>query len=254
MTIIDQSEDIRRVPPVTVHTTELAIRCLTGGTAGALPADDVAALAGHLVLRKLDSGQVVFDPQDRPDGVWLVRSGVVELMMGSGQSRLVVQVLREGDVFGDVSLLTDRESSYYPRAACATICLWLAADDFLRLLAHRPAIARLWLSHCAARFFDSQARLPGLLEGSLPQRTAVLLIREARGGMITLSQATLAAMLGIPRPSVNRVLRMFQRQGLISLSYRRIRILDEIRLCDVTHDAYSRSPLAAPRREGMLNR
>ncbi|MGH3911851.1 MAG: Crp/Fnr family transcriptional regulator [Pseudonocardiaceae bacterium] len=247
MTTIVQSEAIRRVPTVTVHTTELVIRCLTGGVAGALPADDVAALAAHLVVRKLDSGQVVFGPQDRPDGVWIIRSGAVELMLETGRPRMVAQVLREGDVFGDVPLLTERESPYYSRAACVTICMWLAADDFLLLLAHRPAIARLWLSSCAARFIDSQVRLPGLLEGPLPQRTAALLICEARGSLITLSQATLAAMLGIPRPSVNRVLRAFQRQGLISLSYRRIRILDETRLCDVAHDAPSGKPMALPR-------
>jgi CRP/FNR family transcriptional regulator, cAMP and macrophage regulator len=238
MTTTCHPEAVRNVGTVTVRTAELAARCLAGGAAGVLPADDVAALAAHLVVRNLRSSQVVFGPDNWPDGVWIVQSGAVELMVGTGQRRLVAQVLREGDVFGDVELLTGRESPHHARAACATTCLWLAADGFLRLLAHRPAIARLWLCSCAARLFDGQARLPGLLEGPLPQRAAVLLAGEARDGLVALSQATLAAMLGIPRPSLNRVLRTFQRQGLISLSYRRIRILDKARLHAAAHDAH----------------
>lgn len=237
MTTLSRPDAVRRVSAVTVRTTELILRRLTGGAACAVPAADVAALACRLVVRRLHSGQVVFTPDDRPDGVWIIRSGAVELMVGTGRARLVAQVLRDGDVFGDVELLTGRKPSYRPRAAGSTVCLWLAAEDFLRLLTHHPAIARLWLSSCAARFSDSQARLPGLLEGPLPQRTAVLLMGEAREGLVALSQATLAAMLGIPRPSLNRVLQGFQQQGLISLSYRRIRILDRTRLHAAAHDA-----------------
>lgn len=41
-----------------------------------------------------------------------------------------------------------------------------------------------------------------------------------------LPQRTLAAMLGVQRPSLNKVLRQFEQQGLLELSYRSVRILD----------------------------
>lgn len=235
MTAVGHSESVRNVHTVTVRAAESVVRSLAGGAACALPADDVAALATHLVVRKLRSGQLVFAPGKRPDGVWIVQSGAVELTVGTGRQRLVTQILCDGDIFGDIPLLIDRASVYHARTVRSTTCLWLAQDDFLRLLAQRPAITRLWLSSCAARFFDSQERLPGLLDGPLPQRTAALLLREARGGVVALSQATLAAMLGVPRPSLNRVLQAFQQRDLISLSYRRVGILDLVRLGHAAH-------------------
>lgn len=230
MTITGHVEAVRQGRAVTVRAAELVVNCLADGAACALSTEDVAALATHLVVRKLHPGQVVFASDQLPDGVWIVLSGAVELMVGTGKNPVVAQVLRDGDVFGDILLLIDRVSPYHSRVVRGTTCLWLAAPDFSRLLADRPAIARLWLRSCAARHVDSQTRLLGLLDGSLAQRTAVLLLCEARAGVVALSQATLAAMLGSPRPSVNRVLRLFQQQGLITLNYGRLCIVDEVRL------------------------
>jgi CRP-like cAMP-binding protein len=105
-------------------------------------------------------------------------------------------------------------------------CLFLSAAAFERLLAERPAIARRWLSSVAVRLARSEARLVGLLGGSLAEQAARLLLEEASDGLVPLPQRTLAAMLGLQRPSLNKLLRDFERQGLIELGYRSVRILD----------------------------
>lgn len=230
MTITGHVGAVRQGRAVTVRAAELVVNCLAYGAACALPGADVAALAEHLVVRTLRPGQLVFASEQRPDGVWIVRSGAVELVVETGRNPEASQVLRDGDVFGDIPLLIDSVSPYHSRALRGTTCLWLSAQDFLRLLADRPAIARLWLRSCAARYVDSQERLLRLLDGSLAQRTAALLLCEARAGVVALPQATLAAMVGSTRPSMNRILRMFQQQGLIILNYGRLRIIDEVRL------------------------
>src|SRR6266540_3420406 len=77
------------------------------------------------------------------------------------------------------------------------------------------------------RLARSQARLLGLLGGSLAEQAARLLLDEAGDGdVVVLPQRTLAAMLGVQRPSLNKVLRQFEEQGLLELSYRSVRILD----------------------------
>lgn len=235
MTITGHRNAVREGRAVTVRAAELVVNCLTEGgrTMGALPTEDVAALAAHLGVRKLHPGQVAFVADQPPDGVWFVRSGAVELLLGHARRPVVARVLRDGDVFGDTPLLIDRASPYEARAMRATTCFWLAAQDFLQLLADRPAMARLWLRSCAERFVDSQARMSGLLDGSLAQRVAGLLLCEARAGVVPLSQGILAAMIGSPRPSVNRVLRVFRQQGLISMNYCQLRIVEEARLREV---------------------
>lgn len=237
---------------VTAGGAGWAARCIGCGDA-ALPDEDLAALAAQLKRWAIRAGDVLFTPGKRPAGVWVIRTGAIELAVGRDAHRLVLQVLRAGDVAGDVPLLTRQPLPYEARAVQAASGLLLPAAAFTEMLSDHPALARLWLSGMTARFAGSQARILALLDGGLPQRAASLLLREARQGSVDLPQATLAAMIGTPRPSLNRVLRRFESAAMISLRYRHIQILRPGRLAAIAHsrpDAAHHTPprLATPDR------
>src|SRR5215472_14346545 len=205
-------------------------RCVGRGEAAPLRPDDVAALAGMLRVREFTPGQVAFRAGDPAAGVWIVREGRIELSVGSGSRRVVVALLRPGDVDGDIPLLLAMPMPYTGRALSDARCLHLGSGDFEQLLATRPPVGRRWLSSVAQRLAASQARVLGLLGGSLTAQAARLLAEEAHDGRVTLPQRTLAAMLGVQRPSLNKVLKDLERDGLIRISYRHIEIRDTTRL------------------------
>ncbi len=177
---------------------------------------------------------MLFAAGSGPPGVWLIQSGRVELSVGSGRRRAVLSVLREGDVDGDIQLLR-MLPPYTARALEKARCLFLAPAEFEKLLNANGQLARRWLTSVAARLATSQARLVGLLGGSLTAQTARLLADEAdSSGRIAMSQATLAAMLGARRPSVNKVLGELAAAGLLDVSYRRIQVLDREALLGVS--------------------
>jgi CRP-like cAMP-binding protein len=201
-------------------------RCVGRGAAAPLHLDDVAALAGTLSVREFAPGKVAFKAGDAAAGVWIVRDGRVELSMGAGRRRAVVYLLRPGDVDGDIQLLLGMPMPYTGRALTGATCLFLSTRDFEHLLAARPPIARRWLSSVAQRLAASQARVLGLLGGSLTAQACQLLGEEAGDGRVALPQRTLAAMLGVQRPSLNKVLKELERDGLIRIGYSAIDILD----------------------------
>lgn len=49
---------------------------------------------------------------------------------------------------------------------------------------------------------------------------------ECREGSVALPQASLAALLGVRRPSLNKVLRDLEHAGVVELSYRCVDTLD----------------------------
>ena len=204
-------------------------RCVGRGQSAPLRGDDVTALASTLAVRTFQPGSVLFGGGQAP-GVWIVRDGRIELSVGSGRRRAVVQLLRPGDVDGDIQLLLDMPLPYTGRALSEVTCLFLAPSDFEQLLAVRPGIARRWLSSVAQRLAASQARILALLGGSLAVQAASLLAEEAVDGRVELPQRTLAAMLGVQRPSLNKVLKDFERAGLIRISYSTIEVTDPGRL------------------------
>lgn len=62
---------------------------------------------------------------------------------------------------------------------------------------------------------------PGDVDGDIQ-----LLVEEAEDGRVELPQRTLAAMLGVQRPSLNKVLKDLEREGLITIGYSAIDITD----------------------------
>jgi len=205
-------------------------RCVGRGGTAPLLREDVTALAGTLATRELVPGEVLFAAGQASPGVWIVRQGQIELAVGSGRRRSVVAVLRAGDVDGDIPLLLDMPLAYTARALTESTCLYLDRPAFEHLLASRPAIARRWLSSVAQRVSSGQSRLIAMLGRPLPAQVAQLLLDEADEGSVQLAQRTVAAMLGVQRPSLNKILKDFERDGLIAIRYAGITIVDADRL------------------------
>jgi CRP-like cAMP-binding protein len=201
-------------------------RCVGRGAAAPLHPDDLAALAGTLQLVEYMPGTVVFPAGQPASGVWIVRQGHIELAVGSGRRRAVVAVLHPGDVDGDIPLLMEMPLAYTARALTDSTCLFLEHAAFEQLLATHPAISRRWLSSVAQRVTAAQARLIGMLGRSLTAQLAQLLLDEAADDRVELAQRTLAAMLGVQRPSINKILKDFERDRLIAVGYAAIQIID----------------------------
>jgi CRP-like cAMP-binding protein len=232
-------------PDRLVREAAWVARCV--GRADTVPFTDadLDALASSLARREFQQGSVLFTQAAPPAGVWIIQRGSVELAVRSGRRRAVVALLRPGDVEGDVALVLGKPPPYTARAREATVCLFLDAGDFRRLLRRHPAIAQRWLTSCAIRLARSHARILELLEGSLLQRVARLLLDEAVEGHVLLPQRTLAAMLGVHRQSFNKTLKDLEARRAIVVAYADIQILDT--------DALTRV-VAGPRPEARVGR
>ena len=105
---------------------------------------------------------------------------------------------------------------------------------FERLLATHPQLSRRWLTSVSQRLARSHSRLTNLLGQPLEVQVAQLLLEEQVDDVVNLTQTTVAALLGVRRPSVNRVLKRFARAGMVQVSYGKVQIIDADALAAVT--------------------
>lgn len=201
-------------------------RCVGRAESAPLRPGDLEGLARFLRVRTLEAGEPLHHVGGEPAGVYIVRQGCLELAVPGRTGRVVIQTLRPGDVDGDIQLLLDMPMPYEARANTSTTVLVIRRGDFARLLSSHPALSQRWLTSVSQRLARSHARLTGLLGQSLEVQVAQLLLEESEDGTVVLSQATLAAMLGARRPSVNKVLRSFEERGWVELGYRTVRLRD----------------------------
>lgn len=216
--------------PSAVRAAAWVARCVGRGASAPLGDDDLAGLAALLEIRRVPAGGLVYAAGSELSGVWIVRSGQLELAVGSGRRLVTVQIMRPGDVDGDIQMLLGMPPPYTARALTETVLLHVPASGFEPLLVEHPRLALRWMTSVASRLASSQGRLLELLGRSLVEQVARLLLDEAVDGAIELPQRTLAAMLGAQRPSLNKVLADLRRSGLIETGYRSIRVVDEDRL------------------------
>lgn len=115
---------------------------------------------------------------------------------------------------------------YSAEALADSICLQLDGDHFKGLFGQHPELARRWMISIATRLATSQQRLVDLLGIQLAHQAARVTIDEAVDGKPPYVQATVAALLGARRPSLNKVVSELRRRRLIDVGYRSITVLD----------------------------
>ena len=219
---------------------------------GMTDADVDALLASSQVrLVRYKKGEIIFHEGDVPERLFLLISGAVRILKDtySGRQIFLGEIRKPGVMFGEVYLFIERHAyDMFTQALVPTELLEISS----RMLTQGAADAAL------SEAYDSQrVRLQGLLQknllrdfarkayqmnnmlkvlasGSLRGKIAryLMLQPQQADGKICLpeSRESTAIYLAVSRPALSRELSAMQREGILSVESRTIRILDRERL------------------------
>ncbi len=179
-------------PPGETPPTEGAVPSLSAAEALAatpffceLSAVDLARLVPDLEEYHVAPGRAVFRQGDPADGLYLIRSGTVEVTVTEGGGTQAVTTLTAPAHFGEGALLTDapRSSS---AVAVTPLALWrLSRERFEALLRDRPELALRIAAELAGRLAEATRRL------SASQQQVATVARAAYGALDPPAQALL---------------------------------------------------------------
>ena len=197
----------------------------------------VDALTKRGTRRRLASGQILFSEGQTDARVFLVESGSIEIGIGSrdGQ-RLTLNVLRPGDVFGEIAMLDGGA-----RTADA-----VAREDARVASLDRAGFFALFPSELDAYEFVVQLLCRRLRwvnrhteRGRLRTASAMLASRllmvgeEGSTDWIRVSQEELAEGAGITREYANRLLGEWAAAGIVEKKRGAVRILGRAALSEL---------------------
>ena len=97
----------------------------------------VSAASG-IVEQHLEPGEAVFDQGDLGDRVYVIREGECEVLQNEGGKDKQIAVLRSGEYFGEMAVLSDLSRNATVRALSPTNVLVIPKDDFDMLKANVP--------------------------------------------------------------------------------------------------------------------
>jgi CRP-like cAMP-binding protein len=194
-----------------------------------LPESDLAELAAVAQFIHLNADQLLFIKGDPGHQLYVVSRGVIRISSNSSDGKeTILNLLRAGQSFGEVALLDGQERTANATAHEASELLVLERRDLMAFLDHHPeAMRRMLVAVCSRLRWISEA-LEDAHFLDLPRRLAkrILLLsqlfgqRHSSGGIriaLQLSQQDLAELLVVTRESVNRQLRQWESEGLMTL-------------------------------------
>jgi CRP-like cAMP-binding protein len=203
-------------------------RCLGRGELFPFTGEEIELLATSIGVRRLGAGAPLLHEGKAVEFMGLIEAGEVELYRRTALRRVALQILREGDLLGDIPFFCRMPAPFSARAVSDAVVIEIDRDTLTRLLETQPALANRFMFSLASRLERMQRRLLQLTTGDLRSQVATLLLDEVGdgSGSLRLPQATLAELLGATRPSVNRVLKVLESEGLLRLTYRQIEVRD----------------------------
>ena len=169
---------------------------------------------------QVEKGEFIFFQSDPAEKVYIVRSGLVSIVLGSPDGReMVINEMHRGDFFGEVGVLTSQPRSTSAIAREDSELLALPRQAFLGILETEPTFARRILDMTANRLRGSSERESALAFLDAQARLARLLLqldKQTTGkGYVTISQEELAQRTGQTRQTVAKALGRWRRVGWI---------------------------------------
>ena len=189
------------------------------------------ALARAAKPTRMEKGGYLFFQGDSSEKGYIVRSGLISIILESQDGRkLVINEMRSGDFFGEVGLLTKGTRSSSAIARTDGELLVIPRGAFLSVLDAEPALVRRLLELIAMRLRDSSERESALAFLDAQDRLARLLLQlghqELEKGYITISQEEMAERTGQTRQTVAKALGRWRRAGWLITGRGRIMLLN----------------------------
>jgi CRP-like cAMP-binding protein len=191
----------------------------------------VEAVAVRVTVRE---GETLFSQGEPGDALYIIERGEIVISVSAADGRrLALDVLREGEVFGEIALFGgDRTATATASVDC--VLRRTRRSDILAMLRRHPELALDFIDLLCDRLRTVSDKLEGRTFLPVPARLADrLLYLEAKlgdGGRVVVSQADLAEFVGATREGVAKTLAIWRSRKWVALSRGVIHIVDRAAL------------------------
>lgn len=198
------------------------------------------------VDRRFDDGQMIFQRGDAGNSMMLVLRGQIKISIVSDEGKeLIFSIVPPGECFGEIALLDGQPRSADAAAIGKCVLFTLLRQDFIPFLERHPQVATGLLEVLCGRLRATSEFIERLAFQNTPARLARLLIKLAsihgtttpEGVRIAhkLSQQDIGNIIATSRESVNKQLRLWRAEGLLTVEQGYITLLQPAALNRLAH-------------------
>jgi len=198
-----------------------------------LPPATLDHITTYVRRRSVPKGTVIFRKGDPGVGLIGVLSGAVKISVASADGRdVVLNIIREGEVFGEIALLDGRARTADATTMSDCELMTIERREFIPFLRSQPDVTLKLMEILCSRLRRTSEQVHEMTFLNLSTRIAKTLIRLAekakdsdRGGTVTITQREISQIVGRSRESTNKRLRAWEKSGWIRLQRGSVTVL-----------------------------
>ena len=175
-------------------------------------------IAAYATTRHVARGETIFMKGDAGASLFAVCSGMVEVLVPSAEGKnAVINLINEGEIFGEIALLDGRPRTADALAFTDCTLMVLERRDFLPLLREQPEIAVKLLEILCARIRRTTEQVEEMMFLDLESRLAKALLRLEKSSQtphrISITQRALSEIVGVSREETNKQLQLWSKDS-----------------------------------------
>ncbi len=187
-------------------------------------------IIGRGEIRSWPAASQIISEGESGDAVYFMLSGKAKVTLYGEEGReIVLALLKEGDMFGEMSIIDGKPRSANVEAVKDMECLVINRAAFLEYLTTHHKVYMRFFAYLTGRLRDATRKIGGLALLDVCGRIAHTLIGMAKEGagekVVAIERPTheeLAAMIGSSREVVSRALKKMTQEGYIKIEKNRI--------------------------------
>jgi CRP-like cAMP-binding protein len=198
---------------------------------------DYTFLIGRQDIQRYGKGEMVFKEGMLPSGIYYVHSGKVKkYKKGPTEKEQIIYVANKGELIGYHAVLSGERHQDSAAVLEESSISFIPKEDFLDVLHRSPQFAISLLKALSHEFTVFANNISAFSDASAAERLAIALIvfrEKSKAGLaygekivINISRSDLAAIAGIAKENVIRLLKEFKSEGIIKTQGRKIWIQD----------------------------
>lgn len=197
---------------------------------------DLDKLVEFSSVRRFANRQTIFQKGDPGDGMYGILSGWVKISTFSEDGReITLNLLDRGELFGEIAMLDGKERTADSTAMAPSELLFIDRRDFIPFLEGHPRLYTRMLMTLCERIRWTSGLIEDALFLGLNERLAkkILALANAFGERTVdgiridrrLSQQEFGNLAGSSRESINKLLKLWEQEGLIRLDHGHVVVL-----------------------------
>ena len=206
-----------------------------------LDGDARSLISRHAREMRIRRGQQIFSKGEVVRGFYFLVSGKIKLaFLSSRGTEKIVDLILPGQSFGESMVLAGHPWPFYAQAIRDSRVLFIERNLFLDLLAEHASLKDYLLRTMSTKLCELFSQMEAICLQTSRERVVGYLLREverarAQGGADDLvelpdTKANIASLLNLTPETFSRIIHTLEREQVIALSRRQVRILDLARL------------------------